>query len=450
MNTPVIMQEWETRTLPSDLAEDKEFLGRLANLFDRQGGRIFDLILRSDGGVAIKARNYVGIFAIKDSKGRDIILVIEPKIGVKNIVWMLSFNEARSFREIREIETVLSIPADKKSIMDLLVIGVIRRFMERLSQALIYGFMEMPSVRIEESTVVRGRILSSELPRSLLANPTPKVVCEVQYYTTNNVVNQYILDAGYMLYLGAFGLFKIIGADVNTSILTRALFELDYTPSTSLRSVNIRELLLEAPLDRPYIHELLRLAAVIRRWLEHGQPPRLGGIIGVPALYINMNKLFESFIRKMMVIVARWLRRTKGINITVRGAGKSERALVISPRSAAYLRPDIVVEVNGVPVAVGDVKYRLVRNPLKSGPGGDREAINQIYTFIHGWNVKKGFLVYPSLESNASYECYMLRGRKKLYIIRVCINETPKTFKEFKASNIFSVFSDFLLKLADQ
>lgn len=437
----IVMHEWEEKRLPEDLAKDTEFLRRLVNLSDRRGRRIFDVVLKLDGGIAVKARGYVGIFALSDSKGRNVVIVVEPKIGVRNIVWMLALSEARNFKEVREIENLISIPAGRESIVDLLVVGVVKKFIEKLSEALTYGFVELPSVELEEGVIVRGRIIGSLLPRTLLASSAPKVAYEVQYYTANNPVNQYILDAGYMLHLKASHLLSIVDAD--TTMIFRALLNLDYTPSPSTSKVNVHELLSKAPLDRPYVSELLRLATIIKKWLEYGQPPYPREFVGVPALYINMNDLFESFARKIMIIVARWLRRAKDINITVRKAGKNERALVISPRPKAYLEPDIVVEVDGKPVAVGDVKYKLVRDPLKSGSEGDRDSVNQVYTYTHGWNVEKGFLVYPSLKNETLYESYMLKNGKKLYIVRIHVDKTAGTYK----SELFDKLSKFLFEL---
>jgi 5-methylcytosine-specific restriction endonuclease McrBC regulatory subunit McrC len=444
----IVMHEWEEKKLPEDLAKDTEFLRRLVNLSDRRGRRVFDIVLKLDGRIAVKARGYVGVFVLKDSKGKNVVLVVEPKIGVRNVVWMLALSEARNFKEVREIENLISIPAGGESIVDLLVVGVVKKFIERLSEALAYGFVELPSVELEESIVVRGRILGSLLPRTLLASATPKVAYEAQYYTTNNPINRYILDAGYMLCLEGSHLLKIVDDDATT--ILKALFDLDYVPSPSTSNINVRELLSEAPLDRPYISELLKLAAIIKRWLEHEQPPYPREFVGVPALYINMNNLFESFVRKMMIIVARWIRRTKGFNITVRKAGRNERVLVISPRPKAYLEPDIVVEVDGKPIAVGDVKYKLVKDPLKSGSEGDRDAVNQVYTYTHGWDVEKGFLIYPSLKNETMYESYMLRNGKKLYIVRIHVDKTARTYKELLNSKTFNKLTEFLSELIEE
>jgi len=405
-------------------------------------------MLKPNGKMAVKAKGYVGVFALKDSKGENIILIVEPKVGVKNVVWMLAFSEARNFKEAKEIESVLSIPTGRKSIVDLLVLGVIRRFMERLSDALTFGFVELPLTRIEEGVCIRGRILSSMLPKTLLNNPIPKVAFETQYYTVRNPVNHYILDACYMIYLEASYLLKIIGED--PSVIVRTLFELDYIPSLSeIGDTDIYELLTNVPLDRLYMHELLKLAAIIKRWLEYEQPPYPREFASVPALYINMNDLFESFIRKMLIIAARRLRRIRGLNITVRKAGRTEEALVVLPKPKVYLKPDVVIEVNGKPVAVGDVKYKLVKNPLRSGPEGDRDAINQVYTYMHGWDVSKGFLIYPSINNRTWYEHYVLKDGGKLYVLNVYMEGTPRTFKELQKSEFFQKLSSFLVELAE-
>ncbi|GAB6943956.1 McrC family protein [Vulcanisaeta sp. JCM 14467] len=439
------MREWEERTLPEELVSDKEFLNRLLNLFDRRNNKVFDAILRLDGKVAIKARGYVGIFALKDSRDRDIILIVEPKIGIKNLVWMLAISEAKNFKEVREIENLISIPSNGQSVIDLLVIGIVRRYLEKLSEAIMYGFLEMPKIEVEEGTVIRGRILSSLIPKTLFSNPSPRVAYEIQYYTVDNPINQYILDTGYMLYLRARYLLKII--DKDPGIIFKAMLELDYSPFSLVRDVNIHDLLSIVPLDRPYINELLRLAVIIRKWLEYEQPPRLREFIRVPALYINMNNLFENFVRKMMTIAAKWLRRTKGIKIVVRKAGEKEQALVTAPRPKVYLEPDIVIEVDGKPVAVGDVKYKLVKDPLKSGPEGDRDAVYQVYTYMHGWDVNKGFIVYPSIKDTSSYVPYLLNDGKKLYIIKIHIDKVARSFKELRSSELFNKLLKFLEEL---
>ncbi|MCD6428203.1 MAG: hypothetical protein J7L12_01130 [Desulfurococcales archaeon] len=441
----IIMHEWEEEKLPEDLAKDTEFLRRLVSLSDKRGRRVFDVTLKLDGRIAIKARGYVGVFALKDSKGRSVVLIVEPKVGVRSIVWMLALSEARSYREVREIENLLSLPTDTKSILDLLIVGVVKKYISKLSEALTYGFVELPSVKVEEGVVVRGRVLGSLLPKALLINAVPKVVHEIQYYSVNNRINQCILDAGYLIYHGGSYLLKI--ADVDASTILKALLSFDYMPDLFTSNINARELLSQVPLDRPYIGELLRLSAIIKKWLEHELPPYPREFAGVPALYINMNNLFESFARKLLIIAARWLRRVKGVNITVRKAGRSERALVVSLCPKAYLQPDIVVEAGGRSIAVGDVKYKLVKDPLKSGSEGDRDSVNQVYTYIHGWNVEKGFIIYPSLNRKTSYRSYVLKNGKSLYVIRIQVDKTIRTFKELLSSQMFSRLSEFLFEL---
>ena len=442
------MHEWEEKGLPEELANDMEFLRRLTNLSDMKGGRVFDIVLKHDGRIAIKARGYVGVFTLRDSKGRDVVLVVEPKIGVRNLIWMLALTEARNFKELREIENLISIPSGREGIIDLLVIGVVKKYVEKLSEALTYGFVEQPSIKLEESTVIRGRIVSSLIPRTLFGSASPRVAYEELHYTIDNPVNQYILDAGYVLYIRASYILGIAG--VNPTAIFKALLDLDYAPSILTENINIRDLLSEAPFDRPYIRELIRLAAIIRKWLECRQPPYLGELESIPALYINMNNLFENFARKILIITARWLRRVKGVNIVVRKAGERERALVVSPRTRVYLEPDIVIEINGRPVAVGDVKYKLVKDPLKSGPDGDRDSVNQVYTYIHGWDVDKGFLIYPSIKSETTYASYTLKDGKKLYVVRIHTGEVAKTPKELLSSKTFNKLVEFLFKLTEE
>ena len=125
------------------------------------------------------------------------------------------------------------------------------------------------------------------------------------------------------------------------------------------------------PLDRSYISELLILAEIIRDWLENEQSPHLKGFIKISVLYVNMNSLFERFVRGLMKRVGERLYETNGIKIRV----KKERKVLITGQEPIYLIPDIVIKVKGKPVAVGDVKYKPNKDPLKSVLG----AIETLY-----------------------------------------------------------------------
>ena len=441
----IVMREWEETILPGELAADSVFLNELMRILDRKGRKIFELKLKLDGKVAVKAQGYVGIFTLRDSRSREIILIVEPKISVKSLTWMLALSQAKSFKEVRELENLIAPPPGSQSVLDLLIIGVIEKYMEKLSEALAYGFVEVPVIHSEEGVVIRGRIITSSIARTYVMSSSPMLAYEVQRYTIDNPVNQYILEAGYALISKIYNLFKVINVDIST--LSKAILELDYYPSTSTRNISILDMLRMIPLDRPYLAELLKLSIIIHKWIEGGEAPYPGGLVKVPALYIIMNNLFENFVRKMFIIAASYLRRRKGIQVVVTKAGKRKQALIISPKPAVFLEPDIVIHVNKKPIAVGDVKYKLVRNPLKSGPNGDRKSVNQAYTYMHGWGVEKGFLVYPSDRSKSYYETYRLKDGKRLYIFRIYIDETALSFKELKTTRLFNVFLAFLDEL---
>ena len=145
---------------------------------------------------------------------------------------MLAISEARSFRDLREVENLLAVSSD--DIIDLLIVSILLRFLEKLSHALVYGFLELPSITIEEGVVIRGRLLTNELPRTLLTSPVPKISFENEVYIIANTVNWYILDTCNMLYTcRAQELLKIAGEQHH--VIPRVLFELNYTPGCSLR-----------------------------------------------------------------------------------------------------------------------------------------------------------------------------------------------------------------------
>ena len=446
MSEPIVMCEWKEKALPEDLAWDTEFLNRLLDLSKR---KFFEVKLKPERKVAIRAQGYVGMFNLNDSKGRDVTIVVKPKMNITNLVWMIAVSEAKNFKEIKEIENLISMPGKGESDIDLPIIEVIKRYLEKLSEALAYGFLEMPRTEVEEGTVIRGRMLSSLLPKTLFSSSSPRIAYEAQYYTVDNPVNRYILDTAYMLYREKIQLLKVINMSKDLNIIFKAMLELGYYPSLSTINVNIHDLLLATPLDRPYIGDLIKLTEIIRKWLKNEQLSHSKKSIRVPALYIDMNDLFESFVRKVMMRAANRLSETKRIEIEVRKAGDKERSLVTESELNSYLVPDIVVEVEKKPVAVGDVKYKEYKDPLKSGSRGDRDALYQVYTYMHGWDVDKGFLVYLSTKDEHPYEPYKLKGGKKLYIVKIVANKLPKTFEELEKSELFTKLLELIERLIE-
>ena len=440
---PIKIHEWEECILPEELAKDAEFLNRLLDL-SSDDRKFFDVKRKSDGKVAIKAKSYVGIFGLKDSKGKDVILVINPKINVTNLVWALAISE--DFKEVKEMENQISISLLGKgeSNIEQLIISVIRRYLERLSEALTYGFLEIQRTEVEEGTVIRGRILSSLIPKTLFSSPSPRIAYEVQHFTTDNLVNRYILDTGYRLYREKSQLLKAIGVDVN--IIFKAMLELSYNPFLSIINDNIHDLFRMIPLDRPYISELLKLAKIIRKWLENEPLSYSKDFVRVPALYINMNHFFESFIRGVVKIAGEQLSETKGIAIEVKKIEENKQSLDIGKKLNIYLKPDIIIEVNGKPVAVGDVKYK---DPVESDSDVDNDDVYQVYAYMHGWNVNKGFLIYPSTKNESLHEPYPLKGGKQLYIVKISANKLPETSKDLENSELFNKLLELLKKLIE-
>ncbi len=434
-----VAHEWEPLPLPDELSSDKEFLKRLANL------KMFDVMIDLDGRVVVKPRGYVGVFTLATSSGKPVFLIVEPKISVKTIVWMIALSSAKNFKELREIENLVSIPETAESIIDLLIVGVLRRYLEKLNEALIYGFPELPMTLVEENISVRGRIIGSTVPRLLLSG-SPRLAYETIYYTEYNLITNYILDIAYQLYANASELLESLGE--NSSILYSTLAKYNYEPKISARpSKPSQEILSYTPLDRPYIKELLILSNIIENWLTYSKTPYPGLQEYIPALYINMNNLFEIFIRKIFMIISKKLSKELNIKIIVR-KGRCKNPLVIKPVKKIYLEPDIMVEANGKLIAVGDVKYKLVKDPLKSGPKGDRDSVNQLYTYIRGCTVSRGFLIYPSYKNESIYYKYILKDGEEINIAYVHIDKTAKNFIELENSKfyttLYSLFKELL------
>lgn len=451
MDEPLFIREGVERPLPENLANDAEFIKGLLSL-SHDGRKFFEVKLNQEVKAVIRAQGFAGIFSLKDSKGEDVIVRINPKITITNLVWKLGISGAKKPEEVKKMENLISIFGKDENNVDLPIISVIRKYLRRLSEALTYGFLEMPRVEVEEGTVVRGRILSSQLPRTLFSSPSPRIAYEAEYYTVDNLVSQYILDTGYMLYTRVYDLLKGIGKDPrilfeDPKIIIKAILELGYSPSLSIRNVNILDLLNVIPLDRPYIYELLILTEIIRKWLKNEQPFHLMGFTRVQALYIDMSNFFENFVRNLMILAQEQLRKT-GIDIIVKKGENNKQALVAEPEPGANLVPDIVVCVKDKPVAVGDVKYKISKDPKKPVFNDDRDSLYQLYTYMHGWNVDKGFLVYPATEEEPS-SCapYMLKDGKTLYIVKINTNELPKTSEEPQNSELFEKLLEFMKEL---
>lgn len=195
------------RTLCRELATDEIFLRGLSHLSDKKILKIENF----DGVIVIKARSYVGLFDLKDRNGKDHIIKVKPRVNINLMIWMLAISE--NFKKMKEMKILITVLSESQSDINLPIISVVRRYLKRLKEALTYGFLEMPKGEIEEDTVIRGRIVNSLLPKTLFSSPSLRIAYEAQYYTVNNLVNQYILDAGYMFYIRANELLKAVGED---------------------------------------------------------------------------------------------------------------------------------------------------------------------------------------------------------------------------------------------
>lgn len=405
----IVVDEWELtpQPIPEALMDDSTFRSGLFKLRDR---RIIELLLREDG-VHIKGQNYVGLFVLSSSRGK-VRLLIRPKVPTKSLVQVMLYSvEDFSLKDIRDLATGIGIE-EELQVVDVLALALAKRFIAKLSEALVWGFMVTEMDEKVVSSVIHGRMLTSETVNTISNLGAPMVVSMVCKYSRNNAINamtklvcEKMLDRKWRLIVKRRDL-RVI----NAALLE--LWNVDETHLPPFESLNMYQLINELPLERNYLTQLAWLSYAFLTYIQ------LGKLVRFPSVYINMDQVFERFVRRLFMDAAR------PYGFRIRKAGKRNEIYLTNAPKIHGLRPDILVSKNGKVVMVADVKYTL------ETPEQDKNAHYQIFAYMMRWKTNHCALIFPETDRARHIKTFEIdiHGQKKyLHLLNVSLKNIELT-----------------------
>ncbi|MDP9250260.1 MAG: McrC family protein [Chloroflexota bacterium] len=309
------------------------------------------------GRTTLTSASSVGVI-----RAGDIELRVTPKVGIRRLLWLLGYSSDPAGWHDEQMVDLIAV--------DDLVPAIAVSFIAATNRALAAGILQGYRVMEEALPLLRGRLREADQIRSRLGVAVP---LEIRYddYTANIPENQILLTA-------ALRLLRVpdVPAPVRTALRRLISLLTDVTPLIPGHVIP------GTPDDRRThrYQPALRLARIILAGRSLEQPV---GPVTASGFLFDLNAVFEN-----------WL--TTALRVALRPFGGVLRAqwpghLDIGRR--IRLRPDLVWERGGFPVAVIDAKYKALRPAAY--PHAD---LYQMLAYCTVLGLRLGRLVYAAGE----------------------------------------------------
>lgn len=353
------------------------------------------LEIRNDEKLWIKPKSYVGMIQLPSLK----IITIEPKIGIPNLMYMISYTYS--------LPTYSNYyyykPTKIKSPMEL----YIKVFLDWLEILLKKGLSKSYLPRLEKSAFIKGKI---DISKSI--SNYEKAVCCYNHITFSNQENK-IIKATLK-----FILFKILNS--NEHIYA-------FESKKKVKNDNIRRIMQYFESFNK-IEDMLLTRSVFSKIKYRPNNIHYKNIIELCELiYSNSyltssttkgTKIFSGFIVDMDAVFEKFIFKILQYNFLRNKVFSKKIPSLISvnlDRRVPEEKPDIIIDGE----MVIDAKY--YRGPLKRNGKLWNNNIQQIKSYMYSTNLN-GLLVYPENESsNDSFiDCYTLPNSSlKLKILTI-------------------------------
>jgi 5-methylcytosine-specific restriction enzyme subunit McrC len=288
---------------------------------------------------------------------------VRPKLPIRRVLFLMGYTASKQSRIAWQDTTVGLDKAD--GLVPAFAHMVWRAAERALAEGPLQGYRSADA----SSTVLRGRIRETA---QLYQGHAMGIPLQVRYddLTTDIPENQILRTAlGRML--------TTPGLDAESMLrIHRLLRRLhDVTPIPPGQPT---PQCLENRLNTRY-HDALRLAELVlrNRSAEQGE-----GTIAANGFLVNMPYLFEDFVRHAV-----------GRALCEIGGGRylhQQPTWYLDTTRDLELKPDLVWERDGRPIAVADAKYMTERSSL----GGSRDAIFQMLAYCAAKGLRHGHLIY--------------------------------------------------------
>lgn len=344
---PIRLEEYGADIVPDLCMEDWRFLAL------RHRRAVALSIDPLSGNPRLTASSWVGVITLPS--GRE--LRVRTKVPVASLFYMLAVANEWPFRP----EDVVGY-APEASIL-YVVARYFRDQLLRLDEAGLYRAYRDENTNL---TTLRGRIdFREDLRRNLIERQ--RTACSFSDFTRDIPENQILRQAAHLLadsglvgaLAGGFRNLDFWWSDIG---LTR------HDPSVVTGFVYHR-------LNEHYrtVHQL---ASLLIRWLSPGGAE---GDVRFPAFLVNMNSLYEEFVRVSV---------EKVVRDSVRVCKPSP--LPLDEASHGQIQPDLLFELGGAAVLVADCKYKRV-----GADSGWQSDVYQMISYCTGLGLTDGVLIYP-------------------------------------------------------
>lgn len=319
--------------------------------------------LTTDGRHELRARDQVGTIVLP-----TIDVLVQPKIDIPDFFFLLSY-AARIRWSSEDFAYAFT---------DDLFASLVWFFDSEMERARVYG-LSRDYVDVQETLpTIRGRIDIGEQLRRRQLRPYP-LECRFQEYTHDTDLNR-VLKEAHAAALAIPGLDSRLVVRVGER--HRRLF-------ADVSGVSFADGVPEVQFTRLTAHwqPAFWLASLLLsfRALQDEQ----GQVVG-RAFTVRMDRVFERFVE---LVVTEELAR-KGLEVSPQlPVSLTTGAQVIKtkdPLTGVGMRPDLVIQKEGVPVAVADVKYRRTEDV------GDFQQpdVYQLFAYCAALGVPRGLLIY--------------------------------------------------------
>lgn len=366
-----------------------------------------DFIPSGTGGHLIRAKSHVGIVRLRD----DLILNVLPKVKMENLLAMLNYVYGVPF--VWEEEAPLQE-------CRWLIKFLIRIFIDRVQRLYYHSFRRSYLMIEENRSSIKGKILVKENLNANRFHPE-KTFCQFEDFTADILVNRIIKYTIFLLFNLDDGQFR------NELRYIYALFH-----EVSLTNISVEDVdsVKYTRLDEAYkpVHMLCRL------FIRHVFVSHKIGDQKMFCFLIDMNSLFEEFVRKILQMFS--------LNYRVRGHPKEK---YLDQTNLVRIIPDIrlVEKSTDKMMSVADCKYKRLKKIEDDNEKAQiiNSDVYQILAYMTGYRLNKGILIYPKDEIEQETEINVVFDgiAGKVFIRQIDLNQIQEPYLKAFAGKMESI-----------
>lgn len=307
----------------------------------------------------LRAKNVVGVAAVRPPGNESITVRILPKIPIARLLFLLGYVRGPKGWRTEHVRV-----AEERDLLP----AFARLFALQAEQALRQGLIKGYQPVEETALVMRGRVRHSEQARRHHGRLVPLEIAHDEY-TADIAENRLLRTAGEVLLRLPGG----VPADVRSKLLRLRMRLGEIAPIPRGHSLPAWR---PSRLNARY-HDALRLAALVLRGTSVEHRP---GEVTVNGFLFDLAKVFEDFV----TIALREALAGQG------GHSVLQATHHLDERDAVRMIPDFVQYAeDGTPLAVADAKYKAEK------PEGFPDAdLYQMLAYCTALNLPEGHLVY--------------------------------------------------------